>query len=100
MEGETKTARIDQKLTNFFISLFFSPKFRIKGNQKHQFLKGDSIKQAHIRLFASFTRKQLLEFFWKKWSSEGINSTLTSRSTFKASFSLWFWELKKIILSF
>ena len=43
MEGETKTARIDQKLTNFFISLFFSPKIRIKGNQKHQFLKGDSI---------------------------------------------------------
>ena len=48
MESETKTVRIDQKST-FFISLFFSKKFKIKGNQKQQFLKGYSIKNFWVK---------------------------------------------------
>ena len=44
MESETKTARIYQKSILFYFFASFSKKFRIQGNQKHQFLKGDIIK--------------------------------------------------------
>ena len=48
MEGETKTARIVQNST-FFIYLFFSKNSGYKKNQKHQFLKGDRIKNFWIK---------------------------------------------------
>ena len=47
-----KAKQKQQELTKnqlFFISLFFSQKFRIKGNQKHKFLKGDSIKRFWVK---------------------------------------------------
>ena len=87
MEGETKTARIDQKSKFFYFFVFFYHRFRVWGNLKHQFLKEDCIKMFWVECWPFFKQAHLVV---------GIINPMISFILYfpcPASFFLWLWEV-------